>query len=631
MAWSSSWSSFLTRFLVGIALFAFLSMGHADLFRALPLELTQADFRIDASATPPPDSANWQLQALPDAWPINHAKAVAENASSGWYRFRFQMPATFDPLQAVYLPKLGLNAAVVLNGRPIGDGGSFQEPYGRNWNRPLLFLVPPGLLRPGENIMHLRLLSNAYTQASLHSVWVGPDKLLRPKFERALFLRVTLNQTASLLIASMGGLMLSLWWRRRQDVAYGYFGVSALIWAAQSTNLYWVEVPLTTAHWEIAVNSSFQVFSAFLLISLLRFSAAGGRPLLPLLWFSVIASPLTQMLAPARIYLSLTAFWHIFTLFCASLTLVFLLRAAIKSGNRDAGLMAAAMGLVVVLAGHDWLMHSQHFWLTRPHELLEDLYLLHYSAPLIFLAVGMIMTSRFVRVLNEFEALNDDLENRVQAKHAQLQDSFARMRALEMDQAVAEERERIYRDLHDDVGAKLLSLVYRASTPESADLARSALQDLRDVVSTTQHGNLNLSAVCADWRAECEQRLSEAGISLDWEQPNLSLPSLGDLDLTPPQTLNLGRILREAVSNLIKHARASKAWVQINVEAGTLSLLIRDNGVGCGGVSQRPPGRGVHNMEQRAKRIGAIFKRESHVAGGCEIQVRLSLTAAVDA
>lgn len=623
MAWSSSWPTFLTRFLLGSLMFVLLSSVRAEVSSVLPLELTQADFLIDASATPPPDSAGWQPQTLPDAWPVNHAQAVAENASGGWYRFHFQMPATFDPLQAVYLPKLGLNAAVVLNGRGIGDGGPFQEPFGRNWNRPLLFLVPPGLLRPGENILHVRLLSNAYTQASLHSVWVGPDSLLRPRFERALFFRVTLNQTASLLIAGMGLLMLSLWWRRRQDIAYGYFGVAALIWAAQSTNLYWVKVPLATAHWEIAVNSSFQVFSAFLLISLLRFSAAGGRPLLPLLWFSVIASPLTQILAPARIYLSLTAFWHVFTLLCASASLLFLLRAAIRWHNRDAGWMAAAMGLVVILAGHDWLMHSQHFWLTRPHELLEDFYLLHYSAPLVFLAVGMIMTSRFVRVLNEFEALNDDLEGRVQAKHTQLQDSFARMRVLEMEQAVAEERERIYRDLHDDVGAKLLSLVYRAGSPESADLARAALQDLRDVVSTTQQGNLDLGAVCADWRAECEQRLSEAGISLDWTQPN----NLDGFDLTQPQALNLGRILREAVSNLIKHAQARNAWVRISLDADSLSLLIRDDGVGCNGTSLRPAGRGVHNMEQRAGRIGAIFTRHNHADGGCEVRVRLPLAA----
>lgn len=610
----------LLRLCLGILLLVWLSPLRAE----APQTLTRADFVLAGGELPPADSAPWRAQSLPDAWPINHAEAVAANAPGGWYRLRFRMPVKFDPLQAVYLPKLGLNAAVFLNGRPIGNGGRFSEPYGRNWNRPLLFLVPPDLLRPGENTLHVRLLSHAYTQASLHPVSVGAYAVLRPKFERALFLRITLNQTASLLIAGMGVLMLSLWWRRRQDVAYGYFGVSALLWAAQSTNLYLREAPLATANWEILINSSFQVFSAFLLISLLRFATAGGRPLIPLLWFSVFASPLSQILAPARHYLAFTALWHVLTLVAAFVTLLFLLRAAIKWHNRDAGLMAAAMSLVVLLAGHDWLMHSQHFWLLRPREFLDDIYLLHYSAPLVFLAVGMIMTSRFVRVLNEFEALNDALEDRVQAKHAQLQDSFARMRALEMEQAVAEERERIYRDLHDDVGAKLLSLVYRAGTPESADLARSALQDLRDVVSTSQQDNLDLAAVCADWRAECEQRLSEAGIALDWGQPN----TFDGIVLTQPQVLNLGRILREAVSNLIKHARAGQARVRIDADVDYLRLTIRDDGVGCDGVSPRPPGRGVRNMEQRAGRIGAWFSRHTHAGGGCEIQVRLPFVAA---
>lgn len=612
----------LRSILLGVLILVWTAYAPAHAQAALPLTLNAGEFVLAAGERPPADTAMWRPQSLPDAWPVNHPLAVATNAHAGWYRFRFNMPAAFDPLQAVYLPKLGLNVAVFLNGSPIGDGGGFTEPYGRNWNRPLLFLAPPGLLHAGENTLHVRLLSSAYTQASLSPLLIGPDTLLRPIYERALFLRVTLNQTASLLIASMGLLMLSLWWRRRQDVAYGYFGVSALIWAAQSSNLYLVQVPLETRYWEIAVNSSFQIFSAFLLVSLLRFSAAGGRVLMPLFRILVIASPLTQFLVPARHYLSLTAFWHVVTLFCAFATLLFLLRAAIRWHNRDAGLMAAAMSLVVVLAGHDWLMHSQHFWIHRPHDFLEDLYLLHYSAPLVFLAVGMIMTSRFVRVLNEFEALNDDLENRVQAKHAQLQDSYGRMRAMEMEQAVAAERERIYRDLHDDVGAKLLSLVYRAGTPESADLARSALQDLRDVVSTTQQENLNLADICADWRAECEQRLSEAGVLLDWTQIN----GLDACNLTQPQALNLGRILREAVSNLIKHAKAHRAQVEIGLTSDALHVSIRDDGVGCAGVAQRISGRGLRNMEQRAIRIGARISRLTLATGGCEVAVRLPLS-----
>ena len=596
-------------------LWLFLLLLAGPVWASEALELKAGEFVLAAGAMPPGDAAPWQAQALPDPWRLNHPDA----AESGWYRFRFSGAGLGGPLQAVYLPKLGLNAAVYLNGVFIGDGGPFEEPLGRNWNRPLLFLIPPGALQAGDNILHLRLRGHTYSQASLQSVFIGPENMLRPRHERDLFLRISLNQTASLIILSIGLLMLTFWWRRRQDTAYGYFGISALVWAAQSTNLYLQQAPLPTAAWEILVNSSVQVFSAALMISLLRFTAAGGRPLIPLLWFSMFASPLSQILAPPTYFLDLTAFWHLFTLFAALATLGFLIRASVAWSNRDASLLVGAIGLVVVLAGHDWLLHSQHLWLGRTHWPLDDIPLLHYTAPLVYLAVGLIMTHRFAGVLNEFEALNDQLEARVRAKHAQLEDSYARMRALETEQAVSEERERIYRDLHDDVGAKLLSLVYRAGDGENADLARSALQDLRDVVSTTAPDNLSLEALCGNWRAECERRLSDAGVSLDWRQEG----AIETVHLNQPQALNLGRILREAVSNQIKHARASRAEVEVVLAEQTLSLRIRDNGIGCDKGATPGAGRGVRNMEMRAERIGAALQRNGE--GGCEVVVHLPL------
>ena len=584
-------------------------------------DLESAEFVLSDAQTPPGNAVPWQVQKLPDAWSINHPQARFQ--SGGWYRLRFHTAPGQSELRAVYLPKLGLNAEVYVNDQPIGNGGPFHEPFGRNWNRPLLFVIPPGVVHGGENWLQIRLLSHPYTQASLHPPQVGPEALLRPVFDRAHFLRITINQTASLLILAIGILMLTLWWQRRQDVAYGYFGLSALVWAAQSTNLYLQQAPLDTAAWEILINSSFQVFSGLLLISLLRFSAAGGRPLEPLLWGAMAASPISLWLTPAQYFLDITAAWHVFTLACTAATLGFLLRAALKWRNRDAALMAGAISIVIVLAGHDWLMHSQHLWLHAPREYPDDLYLLHYSAPLIFMAVGLIMTGRFVKVLNEFEALNNDLENRVRSKHEQLQESYARMRALETEQAVTEERERIYRDLHDDVGAKLLSLVYRAEHPDNANLARSALQDLRDVVSTTQQDNLSLAALCADWRAECEQRLAEAKITLDWVQPEFR----DELQLTQPQAINLGRILRESVSNLIKHANARHAQVRIDAQGQLLKLSVRDEGIGRQEAAVAGSGRGLRNMVARAERIGATCLFTSPETAGYEVSVTLPLSA----
>lgn len=574
-------------------------------------------FVLDDRPLPPGPEAAWQPQSLPDLWLVNRPQADGER---GWYRLDFQSSAPTDTHYAVYLPKLVMNAAVYLNGVPIGDGGPFEEPIARNWNRPLLFLFPPGLLRAGGNTLHVRLRGHPYTQAALHPVWVGPEPVLREKYERAHFLNITVNQSASLLIAAIGLLTLSLWLRRRQDTAHAYFSASALVWAAQSSNLYVHAAPLPTAGWEILVNAGFQVFSGFLLISLLRFVAAGGQWLIAALWVSVVAGPVTLWLVPAGHYLNLTSAWHLYTLVCAALTLALLLRAAFRHGNREARYLVVGMCLVILFALHDWLIHSQHLWQGRPGLWpLNDVFLLHYSAPMVYLAIGLIMTGRFVRVLNEFEQLNDQLEYRVQTKQAELQASFARMRQLETEQAVAEERERIYRDLHDDVGAKLLSLVYRAATPAAADLARSALQDLRDVVSRTGADSFELEEVVADWRAECEKRLTEAGLELAWRQSG----DLAGPRLSQPQALNLGRILREAVSNIIRHAEARRVTVELSHDGGRLSLAVGDDGIGC--VGERRPGRGIRNMETRAARLGGTLTRESTAPTGCRVTVTMPL------
>lgn len=597
----------LARRLIGLLLLAFALATGAD---AQTLELREAEFVVDDAPRPPGDAAPWRHQSLPDPWRENHPQA----GDRGWYRFQFT-PTSTDPLQAVYLPRLGLNAAVYLNGHFIGDGGRFDEPIARNWNRPLLFLIPPGLLRPGINTLHVRLRSHAYTQASLFPIRVGPEKKLRPEFEQVEFLNITLNQTATLLIVSTGVLMLSLWWRRRQDVAYGYFGLAALVWAAQSTNLYLRSPPLSTTAWEIFINGSVQMFSAFLLISMLRYAAAGGGRVIAALWLSLVLGPITLVLAPAHGFLKLSAFWHFYTLVAAVATLALLIRAALIQRNKEAGMLVAALSLVVVLAGHDWLLHSQHLWDIKRHWPFTNLYLLHYSAPFVFLSIGVVMTSRFVRVLNQFEALNNDLEDHVRAKQAELEAGFARMRELETERAVSGERERIYQDLHDDVGAKLLSLVYRAGTPEDANLARSALQDLRDVVSRTGADGYTVEGLAADWRVECGQRLSDAGLALDWRQSG----PLAETELTQPQALNVGRILREAVSNVIHHAQAKHVVVAVVLADCRLRLEVRDDGVGCHDDGLRRGGRGLLNMETRARKLGGELTRCDAESGGCVI------------
>lgn len=197
-------------------------------------------------------------------------------------------------------------------------------------------------------------------------------------------------------------------------------------------------------------------------------------------------------------------------------------------------------------------------------------------------------------------------------------ESLLKEKAVAMQLA---ERERIYRDLHDDVGAKLLGLAIsaqRANQPREADLARSALQDLRDVVSRSAHASTRLDDLLADWRAESTQRLQSAGIELKWDIPAGEQP----VPVTPHAALHIGRILREALSNVLKHARATQVSIQMSQNHDELLLCIRDNGIG---LPQTRGNRGMSNMKSRASALGGGITWETLASGGCQVTVRLSL------
>ena len=198
--------------------------------------------------------------------------------------------------------------------------------------------------------------------------------------------------------------------------------------------------------------------------------------------------------------------------------------------------------------------------------------------------------------------------------------SYETQEALRQEKATIEERERIYQNLHDDLGAKLLSLVYGAENHQNADLARAALQDLRDVVSRPVREGAELAELLIDWQAENRPRLEAAGMQLHWHEPQWLPPGL----LTAELGIDVGRILREAVSNGIRHSGATAMCVQIDVAKDELRLQIEDDGP-AGDVEHWRPGRGLQNMQERAQLWGGELSRATRAPSGCRISVRVPL------
>jgi len=90
---------------------------------------------------------------------------------------------------------------------------------------------------------------------------------------------------------------------------------------------------------------------------------------------------------------------------------------------------------------------------------------------------------RFINTLAEAEALNRDLASKVEATRLDIEMNFNRKREIELQQAAEMERSRIYRELHDDLGSKLLSIAHGGRDSRLGDLAAATLQSLRESVS----------------------------------------------------------------------------------------------------------------------------------------------------
>lgn len=591
------------------------------------MHLDRAELWLGSAATPPADDAVTQAVYLPDAWPMPRYA----QSDSGWYRFDVSRPQRPTTTWGVYIPRLIMNVAVYFNGELLGDGGSFAEPLGRNWARPLYFAIPSALWRDGVNRIDIRLRSNPGS-GLLGNVMVGPQSLLMPRYERVYFFQTQLS--AGLFVLTLGAafFIFSLWLKRRDDGQYLWFAVSAFAWAFLSLNSFIRTIPVSSFTWDWLMFSSIGWWTTALAIFVHRHIDYRHS----VIERALIAYPVIGMAlyaASGRYLYLVTAVWMLGSILIGSYTVWRLARyrrellamppqahigraAGLRVSPREVGLLALGIASVLLVGVQDWFVQSGFIGAGREY----GHHLIIYSAPLLILFVAWHLNQRFITALNESEQLNAELEARVAANRRELEDSYRQLHVLDHARAVAGERERIYRDLHDDVGAKLLSLVYRADGAANADLARSALQDLRDVVSRTQHEQLELEAALADWHSECDQRLSAAHIQLDWRQ----VDELPERLLTQQQVMNLGRILREAITNAIHHAMPRRVVVNIDYVLSQLIIEVRDDGIGRGQGEWRP-GRGLRNMELRAGELGGTIRWHEVEPQGCSVQCRIPL------
>jgi signal transduction histidine kinase len=170
------------------------------------------------------------------------------------------------------------------------------------------------------------------------------------------------------------------------------------------------------------------------------------------------------------------------------------------------------------------------------------------------------------------------------------------------DMALREERERIKQDMHDSLGGSLLSIMRQQDEPKSAARASMAWRELRDILSVLEGSKALLGQALLKWQQDTQQQIADYPIKLQWQVDD-ALREM-EFELDGFQRLNLGQILRELVTNALRHAESSLIKVRFSGAENRLQFRFYNNGVK---VDREfwVPGRGLLHIQHRAHKLGA--------------------------
>lgn len=191
---------------------------------------------------------------------------------------------------------------------------------------------------------------------------------------------------------------------------------------------------------------------------------------------------------------------------------------------------------------------------------------------------------------------------------------------LAHERGVAEERQRITSDMHDNIGVQLLGALHSRDPARKDELIRDTLADLREIINNSSGDRLTLPELMADLRIEIADLLSSADIGLVWQVDTRA-------EMSPQSVAAMRSILREAVGNALRHAEASTIGIRLGEAGGELVLMVADNGNGFD-IETIQPGNGLRNMRSRATALqGTMTVTRGAALGrrGTVIEVRFPL------
>ena len=224
------------------------------------------------------------------------------------------------------------------------------------------------------------------------------------------------------------------------------------------------------------------------------------------------------------------------------------------------------------------------------------------------------------------------LKNRQLQKENQLKDALLK---IETQSKLQEQRLRISRDLHDNIGAQLTFIIssldnlrYGFKIPEKlgnklkgiSEFTTTTIHELRDTIWAMNKDKITFE----DLQIRISNFIDQANLAAQNIKFSFNVDTSLDDDIafTSVKGMNIYRIIQEAINNALKYAEATYINVDISEENNKMIVRIKDNGKGFDENSVKL-GNGLNNMKKRAEDIKAQLSIQSVVGEGTDIRLQI--------
>lgn len=259
-------------------------------------------------------------------------------------------------------------------------------------------------------------------------------------------------------------------------------------------------------------------------------------------------------------------------------------------------------------------------------------FLLVVGVLVIILLMIFLLYSRMRRLKKEKETT--DLLHRIKEKELEFQSAITRSELNGMQsylKGLETERERLAKELHDNVANELLSIDYQLKSISQIPEATSAqIENLHNEIRNISHELMpplfkyaNLPEIISDYLLKANKNT----IAIDFQMDNEGLESIL-YHISEKPALEIYRIIQEAISNINKHSEATAAKITFVYFEGVLKLTIEDNGKGFD-MNRKQTGIGIKIIKDRIAGLNGEVDIHSKPGGGCIINIKFPIAQLV--